>query len=140
MDSRKKRDGAAIEQLGWYNPINEDKNCELKSERIIYWLGEGAQPTKAAKKLLKRMGITFKWHLIQSGLDEASIQKELKKWELDKEVIKKANIKKKADIKISIANEEEEQKKNSEKKEENTKGSNNLNTSKIDKDDSNEEE
>ena len=30
IDSRKKRDGAAIEELGWYNPISDKKDCELK--------------------------------------------------------------------------------------------------------------
>ena len=45
MDSRKKRDGAAIEELGWYNPLGDEKDCELNSDRIIHWLSNGAQPT-----------------------------------------------------------------------------------------------
>ena len=83
IDSRKKRDGAAIEQLGWYNPISDEKDCELKSERIIHWLNKGAQPSKAAKKLIKNKGISFEWHLMKSGADEKEIQKQLKKRDLD---------------------------------------------------------
>ena len=83
MDSRKKRDGASIEELGWYNPISDKKDCELKSERIIYWLNAGAQPSKAAKKLIKSKGIAFEWHLLKSGADQKEIQKQLKKRDLD---------------------------------------------------------
>ena len=49
MDSRNRRDGAAIEELGWYNPIDSNHSYDLKDERILHWLGEGAQPTDAAK-------------------------------------------------------------------------------------------
>ena len=38
MDSRSRRDGAAIEELGWYNPIDLDKSFSLKDERILHWL------------------------------------------------------------------------------------------------------
>ena len=54
MDSRNRRDGAAIEELGWYNPIDSNHSYDLKDERILHWLCEGAQPTDAAKKLLRR--------------------------------------------------------------------------------------
>ena len=53
IDSRKRRDGAAIEQLGWYNPIDINHSFELNQDRILHWLGEGAEPTDAAKKLLR---------------------------------------------------------------------------------------
>ena len=44
IDSRKRRDGAAIEQLGWYNPIDTNHSFELNQDRILHWLGEGAEP------------------------------------------------------------------------------------------------
>ena len=40
MDSRSRRDGAAIEELGWYNPIDLDHSFSLKEDRILYWLKE----------------------------------------------------------------------------------------------------
>ena len=95
IDSRKKRDGAAIEELGWYNPISHEKECELKSDRIIYWLSQGAQPTEAAKKLIRKEGIAFEWHLIKSGVDEKEIQKQLKKRDLDKAAAKEKEGKRK---------------------------------------------
>ena len=90
MDSRNRRDGAAIEELGWYNPIDLNRSYDLKDERILYWLGEGAQPTDAAKKLLRRAGLSHRWHLMQQGMDGSDLEKEMKKWELNREdVLKK---------------------------------------------------
>ena len=90
MDSRNRRDGAAIEELGWYNPIDSNRSYDLKDERILYWLGEGAQPTDAAIKLLRRAGLSHRWHLIQKGMDGSDLEKEMKKWELNREdVLKK---------------------------------------------------
>ena len=90
MDSRNRRDGAAIEELGWYNPIDSNHSYDLKEERILHWLGEGAQPTDAAKKLLRRAGLSHRWHLMQQGMDGSDLEKEMKKWELNREdVLKK---------------------------------------------------
>jgi small subunit ribosomal protein S16 len=96
MDSRNRRDGAAIEELGWYNPIDVDHSYNLKNDRILSWLKEGAQPTDAAHKLLRRAGIAHHWHLIQQGLDESQIEKEMKKWELNREDVIKTRAEKKA--------------------------------------------
>ena len=90
MDSRNRRDGAAIEELGWYNPIDSNHSYDLNDERILHWLGEGAQPTDAAKKLLRRAGLSHRWHLMQQGMDGSELEKEMKKWELNREdVLKK---------------------------------------------------
>ena len=90
MDSRNRRDGAAIEELGWYNPIDSNHSYDLKDKRILHWLGEGAQPTDAAKKLLRRAGLSHRWHLMQQGMDGSDLEKEMKKWELNREdVLKK---------------------------------------------------
>ena len=37
IDSRKRRDGAAIEEIGWYNPIDKDHSYEIKSDRLFHW-------------------------------------------------------------------------------------------------------
>ncbi len=44
MDSRAKRDGKAIEEIGLYNPNTQPSTIEINSERAQYWLGVGAQP------------------------------------------------------------------------------------------------
>ncbi|MDO5629919.1 MAG: 30S ribosomal protein S16 [Mobilicoccus sp.] len=56
MDSRTKRDGRAIEEIGLYHPTREPSVIEIDSERAQYWLGVGAQPTEQVAALLKVTG------------------------------------------------------------------------------------
>ena len=56
MDSRQKRDGRAIEEIGTYNPNTQPSTIVIDSERAQYWLGVGAQPTEQVLKLLKITG------------------------------------------------------------------------------------
>ena len=56
MDSRTKRDGRAIEEIGKYHPTEEPSVIQIDSERVQYWLGNGAQPTEAVAALLKITG------------------------------------------------------------------------------------
>ena len=56
MDSRTKRDGRAIEEIGKYHPTEEPSLIEIDSERAQYWLSNGAQPTEAVAALLKITG------------------------------------------------------------------------------------
>ena len=105
MDSRNRRDGAAIEELGWYNPIDSNHSYDLKGERILHWLGEGAQPTDAAKKLLRRSGLSYRWHLIQQGMGGSDLEKEMKKWKLNREdVLKKRAEKPEQKAKVEAKN------------------------------------
>jgi small subunit ribosomal protein S16 len=53
MDSRAKRDGRAIEEIGKYHPTEEPSLIEIDMERAHYWLAQGAQPTEAVAALLK---------------------------------------------------------------------------------------
>jgi small subunit ribosomal protein S16 len=55
-DSRTKRDGRAIEEIGKYDPMPEPSLIEVDSERAQYWLGVGAQPTEQVLALLKVTG------------------------------------------------------------------------------------
>ena len=56
MDSRKKRDGRAIEEIGKYHPTEEPSLIDIDSERVQYWLGVGAQPSEQVAALLKITG------------------------------------------------------------------------------------
>ena len=56
MNSRTKRDGRAIEEIGKYHPTEDPSVIEINSERVQYWLGVGAQPTEQVAKLLKITG------------------------------------------------------------------------------------
>ena len=55
IDERKARDGQYLENVGTYNPATEELN--IKSDRALYWLGVGAQPTDTVRTLLKRQEI-----------------------------------------------------------------------------------
>ncbi len=55
-DSRTKRDGRVIEEIGKYHPTEEPSLIDISSERAQYWLGVGAQPTEQVLALLKVTG------------------------------------------------------------------------------------
>lgn len=59
LDGRTRRDGAAIEQLGWYNPLEKDaaKQIKLDEERIKYWIGVGAQPSDTIRDMLAKRNL-----------------------------------------------------------------------------------
>jgi len=57
-DSRTKRDGRAIEEIGKYHPKLEPSLIQIDSERAQYWLSVGAQPTDSVQRLL---AITGDW-------------------------------------------------------------------------------
>ncbi len=56
VDSRKKRDGKVIEEIGLYHPKEEPSFIKVVSDRAQYWLGVGAQPSEAVAQLLKITG------------------------------------------------------------------------------------
>ncbi|MDN4596473.1 30S ribosomal protein S16 [Leifsonia virtsii] len=55
-DSRTKRDGRVIEEIGLYHPTEEPSRIEVDSDRAQYWLSVGAQPTEQVAALLKLTG------------------------------------------------------------------------------------
>ena len=55
-DSRTKRDGRVIEEIGRYIPGTNPSTIEVNSERALYWLGVGAQPTEQVEAILKLTG------------------------------------------------------------------------------------
>lgn len=70
MDSRTKRDGRAIEEIGLYHPKNDPSVIEVKSDRAQYWLGVGAQPTEAVVALFKRTG---DWQKFSGDTSESGV-------------------------------------------------------------------
>lgn len=68
-DSRKSRDGRFLEILGIFDPLKETGLPELKPERVLTWLRQGAQPTVTVRTLLRRSGV---WKQFQ---DEKSARK-----------------------------------------------------------------
>ncbi len=56
VDSRKKRDGRVIEEIGKYHPKEDPSYIDVVADRAEYWLGVGAQPTEAVEQILKITG------------------------------------------------------------------------------------
>ncbi len=68
-DSRTKRDGRVIEEIGKYHPTEHPSLIEVDSERAQYWLGVGAQPTEQVAALLK---LTGDWGRFKGDKDAVS--------------------------------------------------------------------
>ena len=56
-DSRSPRDGKFIEELGYYDPLQDPKVLKVDAEKAVKWLATGAQPTETVKTLFKKAGI-----------------------------------------------------------------------------------
>ncbi len=61
FDEHTRRDGPAIEILGWYNPLSRDvgKGFRVEAERLREWVGKGALPTLPVQQLLRRQGVAW---------------------------------------------------------------------------------
>ena len=55
-DSRAPRDGAFVEELGYYNPLANPAELTVNNEHAAEWIKKGAQPTDTVRALLKKSG------------------------------------------------------------------------------------
>ena len=55
-DSRAPRDGAFVEEIGYYNPLTEPVEIKVDNEKAQHWIKNGAQPTDTVRGLLKKSG------------------------------------------------------------------------------------
>jgi small subunit ribosomal protein S16 len=96
-DSRTKRDGRAIEEIGKYHPTEEPSFIEVDSDRAQYWLGVGAQPTEQVLAILK---LTGDWGKFKGDKNAVSTVKTAEvKGEFQVDDAKKSVIKPKAEKK-----------------------------------------
>ncbi|MFT4258640.1 30S ribosomal protein S16 [Microbacterium sp.] len=102
-DSRTKRDGRVIEEIGKYHPTEEPSFIEVDSERAQYWLSVGAQPTEQVTAILK---ITGDWGKFKGDKDAKSTLKVAgEKTAFEVDASKKSVIKPKAEKKEAPAEE-----------------------------------
>ena len=66
-DSRSPRDGKFIEIIGQYAPRTGEQALNLKSDRVNYWLDNGAQPTDTVRSLLRKAGVLKARHETRLG-------------------------------------------------------------------------
>ena len=98
-DARAKRDGKFLEKLGVYNPNTNPATIDLDVDGSVKWLGNGAQPTETAKRLLSYKGVLLKHHLqggvAKGALTQEEADKKFEAWLADKE---KSVVSKVADL------------------------------------------
>jgi len=58
FDSRTRRDGNPVEQLGFYDPESKQEPVRVDLERVKYWLQQGARPSGTLASILKKQGLT----------------------------------------------------------------------------------
>ena len=56
-DSRAPRDGAFVDQVGHYDPMTDPPTILLNEEKIVKWIGNGAQPSEPVEMMLRKTGI-----------------------------------------------------------------------------------
>ena len=56
-DSENPRDGRYLEAVGSYNPLQEPVEVTLKTDRVKYWIDQGALPSDTVKSILKKEGL-----------------------------------------------------------------------------------
>jgi small subunit ribosomal protein S16 len=83
-DNRARRDGRIIEDLGRYNPVVQPTVAFMNTERVIYWLKNGAQPTDTVRDILKKEGIYYRLHLIGWGKTEEEINTTIDAWKAER--------------------------------------------------------
>jgi small subunit ribosomal protein S16 len=95
-DSKSPRDGRFIEKLGQYNPNSTPAGIEVKNERALYWLLNGAQPTDTTRKILSVKGLMLQKHLqvgvIKGVISQEEADKKFESWLDDKAKAREARI------------------------------------------------
>lgn len=57
MDSKTRRDGRALEYLGYYNPMVDPAEIKVDGEKVRFWLARGAKPSDTVRALLLKAGV-----------------------------------------------------------------------------------
>ncbi len=88
-DTRSKRDGKFIENLGQYNPNTNPATIDLDFDRALDWVMKGAQPSNTALALLKYKGVMMKKHLLggvaKGAFSEEEAEQKFEAWIAEKE-------------------------------------------------------
>ena len=83
MDSRNRRDGAFIDQLGIYQPKRQPAVVEIQDEKALQWLSRGAIPSDTVKNLLSRRGLMLRHDMLQRKYAPEKIEEAVAKWKAD---------------------------------------------------------
>lgn len=84
-DSRNRRDGRFIENLGQYRPMDETDKASFKEDRVLYWLRTGAQPSTTVRSILSKEGTLLKWHLEKKAIEPARAEEIFTTWKTQRD-------------------------------------------------------
>jgi small subunit ribosomal protein S16 len=79
-DSRSPRNGRFIEALGHYAPLHSPAEVAMDEERVMYWLGVGAQPSDTVRTILSNHGIMMRMDMRRKGKSEDEITTAVTQW------------------------------------------------------------
>ena len=88
-DTRARRDGRYIEQIGSYNPNTNPATIVLNFERALAWVKVGAEPTLTARRILSYEGVLLRHHLdggvAKGALTQAEADKKWNDWKAQRD-------------------------------------------------------
>lgn len=97
-DGRAPRDGKYIERIGTYNPLTIPAQINIDTDRAIYWLQTGAQPTDTVRSIFSYKGVLLKNHLMigvkKGAITEGQAEAKYNAWIQEKEAKIAAKAKK----------------------------------------------
>ncbi|MFA6570596.1 MAG: 30S ribosomal protein S16 [Bacteroidota bacterium] len=79
IDGRKRRDGAFLERLGWFDPNTNPSTISINADKAIHWLNVGAQATPVVNKILSYEGVLLKRHMQFKGKTAEEIAEAIEK-------------------------------------------------------------
>ncbi len=80
MDSRNRRDGAFIDQIGIYHPSRQPVLAEVVESKALHWLGVGAIPSETVRSLFSKQGIMLKHELARKKASSEKVEMALAAW------------------------------------------------------------
>ena len=80
MDSRDRRDGAYIDQLGIYQPKRQPAFVNLSEDKALEWLSKGAIPSDTVRTLLAQHGLMLRFDLMKRNTPQDKIEAAVAKW------------------------------------------------------------
>lgn len=83
-DSRSPRDGRFIETVGTYDPIKKPAIITIDEEKVMKWLGNGAEPTETVRSIFKKEGIMAKFAASKVKTSKPKAKKEEAKETVEK--------------------------------------------------------
>lgn len=80
VDSRAKRDGAFLDNLGTYNPLMDPPEINVNAELTLKWLRVGALPSDTVRSLLRTEGVWLRFRLEKRGYPQSQIDQMMSEW------------------------------------------------------------